>query len=315
MTTLKLTFLDTLDNKHDLYYNIANTGLARRWADITRQNQAIADSYIHARLSNVAYNQIVRVRQQLTECINSINSSYDQPLPPYEDIVELTTVELNYLHEEFERYGDRHLRGELGLHNGRQHDDFLRLNELIHLHEDVLASRTQPFPPMHMLYDYYPQGLHLPIEEADKLHLEADTKWGGLYLGYNTLGKDWMKVQYDNDIEVIERGQVRPQGRFAAETWINFGPDCATGWTATKFEAWYNTLQPQLRDLVPIGNLNQLTLGRFRIGTLVIDDSFLSKYGGTRQEYSVPNSTAKANWNREIFSTFTELLGVKIIND
>jgi hypothetical protein len=311
MTTLRLTFVDTLDKKHVLCYNMHDHDLARRWCAITKQNQAIPTSTLTPRITNVSYSQIGWVRQQLTDCVTAINVAYDQPLPLYLQMAELTATELNYLHEEFERYGDRHSAGDLGRHNVDMHNNFLRLNELIHLYEDVLASRGSTNNlRMAMLWDYYPQGLHLPIEEADKLHLESDLKWGGLYLGYNTLGKDWMKVQFDNDVEVVEREQVRPQRRFAAEAWANFGPDCNPGSTAQKFESWWSKLPPHLQSLVPIDNLNELTLGRFRIGTLKIDNEFLRRYGGTHDEYRVHNGQRKSQWNGEVFATFTRLIGV-----
>jgi hypothetical protein len=311
MTTLVLTFLDTFDKTHKLRYYIHDHDLAVRWIAITQQNQAIPTSTLNARITNASYSQIGWVRQQLTDCLNSINSVYDQPLPLYPHIEELSATELNYLHEEFERYGDRHLQGELGTHNLAMHNDFLRLNELIHLHEDVLASRgSTNNMRMAMLWDYYPQGLHLPIEERDKLYLEADLKWGGLYLGYNTLGKDWMKVCQDNDIEVVERGQVRPQRRFAAEAWANFGPDGFHGGTAQNMERWWKQLPAHLQAKVPIDNLNELTLGRFRIGTLLIDDEFIRRYGGTHEQYASHRHPIKSKWNGEVFATFTQLLEV-----
>ena len=313
MNELRLVFLDIHDKKHYLLYNIHDNDLAQRWIQITKQNQAQSGSYLNARITNVGYGQIDLVRGRLDECIKSINTQYDQPLPLYSDIKELTTHELNYLHEEFERYGDRHLRGELGTRwNTAMHNDFLKLNELIHLYEDVLTSKEKESfnLRMAMLWDYYPQGLHLPIEERDKLHLEKDLKWGGLYLGYNTLGKDWMKVCQDNDIDVIERDQVRPQRRFAAETWANFGPDVDPGITGFLFESWWKTLPQSLQSRVPINNLNELTLGRFRIGTLNTGDYFIRQYGGTKDAYIAHRHPIKAEWNRDVFSTFTKLIDV-----
>ena len=46
--------------------------------------------------------------------------------------------------------------------------------------------------------------------------------WGWLYLGYNTLGKNWMSVSFDDDVDAVERNQIRPQRRFAAELFMNF---------------------------------------------------------------------------------------------
>jgi hypothetical protein len=313
MSQLKLTFLDRDSGVHNLYYSITSSDLAQRWAAITVQNQ-LTNNRISARFTNTSYADIGRVRANLNATVEAINAIYDKTLPTYPDIQELSTLELNYLHEQFEVYGDRHHSGEIAhLWSKDLHENFLELNNLIHLHEDVLVSKTATFSGMAMLYDYHPAGLHEPILDRDKIYLEADLKWGGLYLGYNTLGKDWMKVQFDNDIEVVQRQQVRPQRRFAAETWANFGPDVATGWSAQNFERWYLGMSPEDQAKVPIDDLNELTLGRFRIGTLIVDRQFVAKYGGTIEDYRVFNGAAKSEWNKRVFSTFTELTAVTII--
>ena len=313
MPTLQLDFLDTTDKIHTINFYIYESSLAKRWIELTRQNQNRGDKQIEARFTNTSYSQISKVRQRLTDCIMSINQTYDQPLPTYSEISELTTVELNYLHEEFERYGDRYheLMKKNDRLNQKLHDYFLKLNELIHLHEDVLTSRTQKFPPMAMLYDYYPQGIHSPILESDKIWLTSSFNWGDVYLGYNTLGKDWMKVCFDNDLEVIEREQVRPQHRFAAETWINFGPHDMTMWNTLHFERWVNSLPEHLRSKVPSNDLNKLTYGRFKIGNVIINDYFL-KYNPDPAQWTTSDSQAKYDWNHTVFSTFVKLVDVKL---
>ncbi len=311
---LFLTFVDDSGQEHVLKFNLYDTDLVSRWVEVIKMNQQDSSKYINARFTNISYSQISKVRTRLTNCLNRINSVYDEPLPLYEDIAELTTPELNYLHEEFERYGDRceNLMKTADWWSQTLHEDFLELNEIIHLHEDLVYAKKGEFPNMAVLYDYYPQGIHMPILERDKIWLTPYLQWGELYLGYNTLGKDWIKVLFDNDLEVIERDQVRPQERFAAEAWINFGPESDRIWESINFEKWYFNLPEELQKKVPIDNLNKLTFGRFRLGKLAVNSDFISRYGGTVEGYKTKDSNDRREWDETVFSKFVKLTKVEI---
>jgi hypothetical protein len=310
-----LVFLDDRGKKHELNFALYDTDLVKRWVEITKKNQQTPESYISAQFTNISYGEISKVRTRLTDCLNRINSVYDEPLPLYEEIVELTTPELNYLHEEFERYGDRFedLIHTTNWWSQELHEDFLKLNELIHLHEDLLFIKQGDFPNMAVLYDYYPQGLHLPILGRDRLWLTSKLQWGEVYLGYNTLGKDWFKVVFDEDLEVIERDQVRPQERFAAETWINFGPDSGGVYEIEQLEKFYSKLPEELQKKVPIDDLNKLAFGRFKLGKIIIDDYFVSRYGGTFEDYNITSGDAKRHWSENVFNTFVELKEIQFL--
>ena len=314
MSTLKLIFLDREKVNHRLYFHIYDSNLANRWVKITKLNQEHSKQ-LNARFTNTTYKDIDLVREKLNKCLGRINKVYDQPLPIYQGLSELDTKELNYLHEEFERYGDRMEELIAGNTNWTRdmHEDFLQLNELIHLHEDVLKSKTSTWPNMALLYDYYPQEFHYPIHESDKIWVTPQLRWGEVYLGYNTLGKDWLKVHVDNDVEVVERDQVRPQQRFAAETWINFGPDSNPYWSLLQFEKWVNKMPDELKRKVPMNNLNKLTLGRFKIGHLVVDEEFVAKYGGTIEDYQGDSAQIKLDWNMNFFSKFEKLISVEFV--
>lgn len=311
MKLVKAKFLDKNDLTHLLYYRLYDSDLADRWVDITRKNQ-IANKELSFKFTNRTHRNLPEVTENLNKLIDKINGLYDKQLPRYEN---LDTEKLNYLHEEFEVYGDR--VEELvkdNKYSEELHQSFLRLNEAIHLIEDVLKTRTRPWPSFAMLYDYIPQEYHAPINEEDKFWLRPGLQWGKLYLGYNTLGKDWLKVQVDNDLEVIERDQVRPQERFAAETWLNFGPDQDHNFNLIKFYYWWKTLPADLQKKVPIYDYNKLTLGRFVIGELVIDDYFLG-FHNSLEDWMLPRHPCKLKWNLEVFSTFRELIDIEIIRE
>jgi hypothetical protein len=147
--------------------------------------------------------------------------------------------------------------------------------------------------------------------EMDKLLLETGFSWGRLYLGYNTLGKDWLAVAKDNDVEVIVRDMVKPQKRFAAETWLNFNIDQEEQNRVSSFINWCNALPFDIRKKVPFNNLNQLTLGRFPIGDIVINDTFL-KIDPNPDHWKTYRHDCKLQWNHKVLTTFRSVEDIRI---
>ena len=226
----------------NLHYNLYDHNpVVERWIKMT-QTSIDNNMEIKARITNNEFSNIGYLMQQINDVLETINKTYDKILPIFTDFKELDSAVLNYLHEEFEVYGDR--IKELQADNKWSqilHEKFLALNEFIHMIETAIHGLENKFPNFSCLYDFLPAGLHEPVNEIDKLFLEDRFEWGGLYCGYNTLGKDYLSIAPENDWEVINRDEVRPQIRFAAETWMNFGPDM-TNTIRESFYKWYTTL-------------------------------------------------------------------------
>jgi hypothetical protein len=302
---LEVTFIDDQDHEHCINFSILDSDLANRWAELVKQGYTDNAKHIHSSLANVSVKSIPRLHARLNSVIENINNQSQFNLPTYDSVAEIDATVLNDLHEKFEEYG-------VQIEN--LHNNFIDLNELIHACEDVIKPQnTDSLPVMHCQFDFYPQDSFNPILEQDKIFLETEFKWGNIYLGYNTLGKDWLKVCLDNDVEVIKRDMVKPQKRFAAETFINFGPDCHSYHVQKSFSNWYSTLPEELKIKVPINNLNELCLGRFVIGRIIFNEYFL-KYDSNIKNWKALNSEAKRKWNDDVFSTFTKIVKVEIKN-
>lgn len=309
------TFLDKNDKTHDLIYYLYESNLVQRWIDVLKKNIVKENSYIHSFLMNYTYERFPEILTEFNQIITKINERYDKILPKFPDTSYLDQEILNHLHEEFESYGDRIEEFiEEKIIFADLHARFLRLNELIHICEIMISDKTNKNLKMSVLFDIYPQGIHEEIQERDKLYLTSQFQWGRLYLGYNTLGKDWLETYNHNDLEVIKRNQVRPQRRFAAESWLYFSTDCENFYDTIQFEKLYDSLDDDLKQKVPINNLNDLTLGRFEIGKIVINNYFL-QYHNNKADWLSINHPIKNKWNREVFSTFKEIIDVKISNN
>lgn len=306
----------TLPVSYNLY---EDNPVVERWLDMTKQSLN-TNMEIKGRITNNEFNNISYLMEQINGVLSFINENYDKELPTFTDFNELDSVILNYLHEEFEVYGDRIIElQEKNEWTKELHEKFLALNEFIHMIETAIHGAEHKFPNFSCLYDFLPAGLHEPVTEIDKLFLEDRFEWGGLYCGYNTLGKDYLSIAPENDWEVIARDEVRPQIRFAAETWMNFGPDM-TNTIRESFYSWYLTLSPEVQAKVPINDMHKLSLGRYKLGRVIIDDSMLaiepevSKWftpSGPSVAWALGDESCKTRWNREVFS---QVNGIKSIH-
>jgi hypothetical protein len=313
MKSIEITFIDHNETFHVLRYQLYNTRLANRWLEIIKQNQLCQDKYIHSTLYNFKGTDLESLLLQISDNIKEINKEYDILLPPINESNTYTDY-LNLLHSMFEHWGDRIPELEAkDIHTETLQKNFYKLNVLIHMCEGAVLNQSITFPRMSATLDYYPQTIFLPIESLDLLSVTDQHSWGQLYLGYNTLGKDWLSTCGDNDIDLLNRETVRPQKRFAAESWCYFGPSEPNPLeTAAQFESWYYSLPIELQAKVPIDNLSAMVLGRFLIGEVAINDYFLN-YEPYQRNWRIPNSACKRKWNDEVFTTFKKITRVKIL--
>jgi hypothetical protein len=62
------------------------------------------------------------------------------------------------------------------------------------------------------------------LNEKDYRYFTQDLKFGELYMGYHTLGKDFSAVFHNNDVDCVKRNEVRPQRIANTEIVTYFGP-------------------------------------------------------------------------------------------
>jgi hypothetical protein len=325
---LEIVFNRSNGTPYTLLYKIFKNSLHDRWVE---QLGLKSNCKITSFFKNSQSNTLPELIVDLNQLIIKINSYYDRAISPIDDTIELQT-QLNAAHFEYELYCHRVLElkesnyyaltknkdskiwpGET--FNLEFHSSFLRLNELIHICESAAAcdDKTSSFPSFSCVMDYYPYDTFQDIQEIDKLFLTTDYCWGGLYLGYKTLGKSWLEVSVTNDLNLIMTDSVVTQTQFGPEINLKFCETTVeTDVVKVLYYQWYKTLSEDVKKKIPIDNLNKLVLGRFYMGHIVINDSLL-KFHPIKNDWYIPNSDCQRRWNLEIFSTFTEVLSIRPI--
>jgi hypothetical protein len=324
-----------------LTYNLQDNSLTPKWLDIVSKRKAETTQLskigklikgnrfpkdpLELKITNKTVDDLESLMLKLNSIVNKINEYYDEPLPVFTSTKEIDHTILNYLHEEFERYGERHrqiapigyrnLTGDPAVFPGTAfkvefHQLWLDLNQWIHITES--AMDTDEFPNFSCLIQYLPfeeQGA--AIDPEDKLFLDLENKWGHLYLGYNTLGKDYMHAYSDDDKRVVTNNQVKVQKFLSTEVWLNFGKDTLDAphkEYELRFYNWWKTLGGQ-----PFVGIEELALGRYYLGEISFDQTFLD-FHPVYEDWLVPNSDIRRDWNLQVFRKIIKATGVKIVD-
>jgi len=311
------------DDYVSLNYSLYNNPLVDKWLRLVHLSIR-KQLTLKPLFTNKTMDRVDELMLAINNILEYINKHYDKELPVFTDFNQLDNEILNYLHEEFEVYGDR--MNELqsnGKWSEKLHDNFLSLNDHIHMIETAIHSQHDKFPNFSSLIDFLPAGMHKTLTAEDKLFISNKFEWGGLYLGYNTLGKDYLTIFPENDQEVIERDEVRVQQRFSTEMWLNFG---STSWTTNteRFYHWYKSLPQKLQEKVPITDPVALSLGRYKIGQLDITKTLLD-YHPIGADWITPacheaywddgEPTVHARWNLDVFANINKLERIFILED
>ena len=78
-----------------------------------------------------------------------------------------------------------------------------------------------------------------------------------------------------------------------------------------KFWNWYSSQSQEVKELIPIDNINKLALGRYYMGQLIYDETFLNYHDDVNDW--LYDAELKSRWNREVFSLIESATKIEII--
>lgn len=308
--TKAVTYTFELEDKTPLRltYLLQANSLREKWINEIKTHRKKNNSSLNLKISNKDRSHLKELTEKLNSIINDLNNGYDfQILPTLNGIENIERETLNHLHEIFEEYGANTLlyRGE------KIHHLWLDLNEWIHITEVAMETTDDSFPSYSAVVTVYPPYPGRKLEEKDKLFLSTEFSWGQLYLGYNTLGKDYMSAAQDDDVRVVTNKQVKVQEMYSSETWLCFqSMSTMQKMIEMQFYQWYETIEQEAQELIPVENLNVLGLGRYYLGHILINKDLLD-FHPIKEDWYFDQKLQK-RWNSEVFSKVKKIKHIKI---
>lgn len=296
-----------------LNFHLINTNFTQRWSNLVSKNLQLDHKLVYDYTKIFSEEEIDIYFLELKNLIISINKSYDRKLKEVDTLEDLKNNfhVLNELHEEFEIYGDRCENREINnlLYNLQLDKDFLRLNNLIHRFETIFRSFNTSCT---CLMNFKPTIIHENLKDEDYFLFSQHLEWGVLYLGYDTLGKNWYNSALDDDPGVVLRKKIIPQKRFAAESFLCFNIDKRLSfYNNIVFYNWWKKNNFS-KEYDP-----NLTLKEFAFGYIPL--AVLTSYQINKNEkinfFPMDlTSNEKFEWNKTVWSDFDEIIKFEIIH-
>jgi len=183
-------------------------------------------------------------------------------------------------------------------------DEELHINLLIHAIETKNNFLTEYDSSTTFYKD--PDNVRIPIKEEYKLWLMNENKWGHLVLGFGTLGKSWSEIAKTDD----NLDDLNMQTTISSETIMIFNADFPfLKAPETRLYKWAKNSEYS----VPLNNLNQLSLGLYLLGEIIITDAFLN-FHPTISDWYVPNHQCRLLWNRDVLGYNVQVKQIKFFN-
>ena len=306
-------------------YVLHDTSLKDRWIEMVNNRNINPNPRFNLTISNKTISDLPIMMEKLNSIISKINEKYDRTLPVFTSLGDVTRNRLNFLHEEFENYGARFEEYKekntfCTTYNSWYtkdfdldfHESWLKLNENIHMTESAMGCDIND-PYFMCCTQFYPFEQGRAIQPEDKLFLTTDIQWGDLVLGYNTLGKDYMDACWGDDVRVITNNQIKVQEYFSTEVYLNFEFNRYKKTMEEHFWKWYQSFDEETRKLVPIGDFNALSLGRYHIGSVMFDNAFLD-FHPCLEDWENGNLDLRKKWNIAVFSKIEKITKIEIVD-
>ena len=308
-----ITFLTEDNTEYKICYNLFNTPYILDWLNLWEVN--CKENKIDAWFVNSTWKKLPQIIEEGNLLISKINYIHKFELPTIS--LENLSNTLNFLHHKFENH----------IYKVSDEGNLLeKLNYAIHKIEHIMLDNNTDI--LNFLSIVKPAGSmsSIPLAPEYKLFASNYSNWGDLVLGYATTGKNWKDAITDNDTALIETNDISNKIDILPEFYCSFNYN---GYYDSRishllqvssnqtFYKLYQKLDAKLRDIVPIGNLNEISYGKLVLGHIDYKEFFKkeSTIDADRHYYDLKyRASIIKEWNVEVFSKFKKVINVEIIN-
>jgi hypothetical protein len=260
-----------------IFYHLNDNPVQHIWQDIHSDSKK--------------FNMGITPGTSLDELVNKMNLLLTKTNRPLLDL-PISQNQLNSLHNSFVENSKEILT-----------DDELKINALIH----AIESKNNVLTDYDATTKFYKDpDIRIPIKEEYKLWLTNENDWGHLLLGFATLGKSWKDIVKTND----NLQDLNTQKDITSETIMMFNADYPYRKASEQLlYKWAKSSNYQ----VPLDNLNQLALGSYFLGEVIITEVFLN-FHPIVSDWYVPNHKCKLLWNKNVLGYKAQVKQINFFN-
>lgn len=266
--------IHSLGKEIKLHYHLGDNPVQHHWQEFYLSSKEISTLPVNKY-------SLTDCEDILSKLVASVGLTIELPL---------TQEYLNQLHADFVKHSD-------------SSSVWHKINTFIHIAEGALWDKFSQYNST-IQFSTDPETEHIPIKDEYKLWLTTETRWGDLLLGYGTQGKDWLDL-YINDDDPLE---LAVQSTISSETRMFFHIHFSQlKYRENEFYKW------AIKRNIPLDNINNLALGRYYLGQIIITQELLD-FHPVVSDWYVPNHICKLNWNKEMIGLDTKVVNVKFFD-
>ena len=224
MTQLVLTLSNKTDSQ-DLYFDIYDTAIARKWSNEVRKNFSIYENDRFINWPSSKKDKLYYVNE-LNKQMQIVNEYAPGLIPVWLSVEQANQNSFNILHKFFEDTRGSVISGTPFYNNAPTivQEAINRFNVMIHEFESLLFNEadSNEHPQSRLIVTFNNRSRHSLIDE-DYDHFTINWIFGEVYINYCDVGKTIIDVLKDND-NIVGNDNIRPLRYYSADFQIKFAP-------------------------------------------------------------------------------------------
>lgn len=236
MSQLVLTLTDGSIYK-DLYFDIFETSIAKKWTVEVRKNYTIYEDDRFINWPDEKKDKTYYINELNTQ-MKIVDEYYPNIIPFFLEEDQINQNSFNILHKFFEDTRGPIVEATAFYNNAPENVKIAinRFNIMIHEFESYVSSKDKTHPEARLVVTFNNRDRYL-LKDEDYNYCTMFRNFGEVYINYCEVGKPVYEVLKDND-EIIGNSNIRPLSYYSADFQIKFG--------STMTDTEYNTLMEKL---------------------------------------------------------------------
>jgi len=236
MSQLVLTLTDG-SNYKDLYFDIVETNIAKKWQVEVAKNYSIYENDRFINWPNSKKDKTYYINE-LNKQIQIVDDYSPNIIPFFLQENQVNQNSFNILHKFFEDTRGPIVEATTFYNTAPENVKIAinRFNIMIHEFESYVSGKDKTHPEARLVVTFNNRERYR-LEDEDYNYCTMYRNFGEVYINYCEVGKPVYEVLKDND-EIIGNSNIRPLSYYSADFQIKFG--------STMTDTEYNTLMKKL---------------------------------------------------------------------